>query len=598
MSGSEAEVVVAPAAAKAAAAVASAKQAPVITQSPQDEARLKVLYSIMQSIENKLGGGEGVEGLYGSIKKGGMDRVLECLRAQCGLGSDSVLLDVGAGLGRPLMHALLVPGVAGGRGIEIDRIKVDKAEAFLRQAAGELERRGVAARLMPPPIECSAVENVGTLEGSTHAYSFWEGVPIEGKAAFGRLFAAAGSLRSVAVVQRAIRTCPLAYMADLGFGELELVGCFAVSMSGSGRSFTAYVFNKAHLPARLRAPAAAAAAAAQSVDSVETPALAAEAAAAAQAPSVGAAAAAEEAEGEVAQSLRAGVRGRRQRRPSARQAAAELAAAEEAAEVAGGHRNARAQRAQQRASAAWEAAMALAQQQQQQQAVSEPAVEASPRRPGRHGAAAPGAKLSSPAKGGVRKRASPAKPAAAEAAAAAKPRRTLPLPPSAAPAVAQPEAPAAQEPASPRRSPRQLPLPAAAPVAAEAAPPAPEPAAPLALSRRVGRSLSRPAAAPKPTAPPAAKLNSPARGGVQKRASPTKAAAAAAAVPEVHRSPRKLPLGGAAKGAAAPEGPLPLAAGRAGIRGAVIKLRSEPEAGAGKAPPAARQSVRRGLNGL
>lgn len=51
MSGSEAEVVVAPAAAKAAAAVASAKQAPVITQSPQDEARLKVLYSIMQSIE-------------------------------------------------------------------------------------------------------------------------------------------------------------------------------------------------------------------------------------------------------------------------------------------------------------------------------------------------------------------------------------------------------------------------------------------------------------------------------------------------------------------------------------------------------------------
>jgi len=28
------------------------------------------------------------------------------------------------------------------------------------------------------------------------------------------------------------RTCPLDYMADLGFGELELVGSFAVSMSG------------------------------------------------------------------------------------------------------------------------------------------------------------------------------------------------------------------------------------------------------------------------------------------------------------------------------------------------------------------------------
>ena len=79
MSGSEAEVVVAPAAAKAAAAVASAKQAPVITQSPQDEARLKVLYSIMQSIEVSRrvcvwcvwGGGEGGRGPGDSARRGG-----------------------------------------------------------------------------------------------------------------------------------------------------------------------------------------------------------------------------------------------------------------------------------------------------------------------------------------------------------------------------------------------------------------------------------------------------------------------------------------------------------------------------------------------
>ena len=50
--------------------------------------------------QNRLGGGEGVEGLYGSIKKSGMDRVLACLAQRCGLGPDSVLVDVGAGLGR------------------------------------------------------------------------------------------------------------------------------------------------------------------------------------------------------------------------------------------------------------------------------------------------------------------------------------------------------------------------------------------------------------------------------------------------------------------------------------------------------------------
>ena len=59
------------------------------------------------------------------------------------------------------MHALLEPGIAGARGVEIDRIKCDKAEAFLRQAVLELQRRGVAGEgLTPPPIQCSAIENV------------------------------------------------------------------------------------------------------------------------------------------------------------------------------------------------------------------------------------------------------------------------------------------------------------------------------------------------------------------------------------------------------------------------------------------------------
>ena len=41
-----------------------------------------------------------MEGLYGSIKKGGMQRVLQCMRENCGLDSRSVLVDIGAGLGR------------------------------------------------------------------------------------------------------------------------------------------------------------------------------------------------------------------------------------------------------------------------------------------------------------------------------------------------------------------------------------------------------------------------------------------------------------------------------------------------------------------
>ena len=51
-------------------------------------------------VQSKLGGGEGIEGLYGTLACSGMQRVLDCLAAQCGLASHSRLVDVGAGIGR------------------------------------------------------------------------------------------------------------------------------------------------------------------------------------------------------------------------------------------------------------------------------------------------------------------------------------------------------------------------------------------------------------------------------------------------------------------------------------------------------------------
>lgn len=50
---------------------------------------------------------------------------------------------------RPLMHALLEPGIAGARGIEIDRIKCDKAAAFLKQVRWACLLRRVAWSWLP-----------------------------------------------------------------------------------------------------------------------------------------------------------------------------------------------------------------------------------------------------------------------------------------------------------------------------------------------------------------------------------------------------------------------------------------------------------------
>ena len=60
---------------------------------------------------------------------------------------------------RPLLHALVNPGVAGGWGMEVDRVKCDKAAAFLAQAAAALLRRGaVAQALAVPHVRCAPVE--------------------------------------------------------------------------------------------------------------------------------------------------------------------------------------------------------------------------------------------------------------------------------------------------------------------------------------------------------------------------------------------------------------------------------------------------------
>lgn len=197
--------------------------------------RLDGLYNVMQSVEAKLGGGEGVEGIYGSITQTGMQRIFESMRHNCGLDSSSVLVDIGAGLGRPLLHALVSPGIRGSFGVELDHVKVAKANAFLSQTLHHLNQRGVApsGSLPKPRIDCTSVEKVASLEPATHAYSFWEGVPQEGKDAFGRLFARARTLKGVAVVQRSVRgEDPAHMMLEHGFGPLLLIANFPVKMSG------------------------------------------------------------------------------------------------------------------------------------------------------------------------------------------------------------------------------------------------------------------------------------------------------------------------------------------------------------------------------
>lgn len=196
-----------------------------------------------------------MEGLYGSIRGTDMDRIFGCMKAWCGLDEGSHVVDVGSGLCRPLLHAMVSVGVRDVTGVEVDRVKCIKAEAFCdlvkKKLGGGGKEEGWKNLGVEPKILCSSVEAMESLDPATHAYSFWEGVPVEARMGFGRLCSASKTLTCVTVVQRSMRNRdPVEEMQEYGFHGLDLVDSFRVCMSGSGRSFMAYVF--ARRPADLR----------------------------------------------------------------------------------------------------------------------------------------------------------------------------------------------------------------------------------------------------------------------------------------------------------------------------------------------------------
>jgi hypothetical protein len=207
----------------------------------------------MRRAEYEVGGGEGIKGLYGSIAKAGMDKIIKVLIQKTGLSPNSVLIDFGSGLARPLAHAATHPGVRRSVGIEIDAIKDFKARQFLQRVSkgmqdagyGDVANRIANIRLILGNINTAlnTTRDNNSASAPTHAYTFWEGITA-GKHAVARVFNRLRSLRYIVVVQHGIRGNPELYMQDHGFVPLKLLDRIPVAAQGGRESFQAYVFKK------------------------------------------------------------------------------------------------------------------------------------------------------------------------------------------------------------------------------------------------------------------------------------------------------------------------------------------------------------------
>ena len=199
---------------------------------------MQAAYQGMQTIERQLGGGEGIVGMYGSLRPAGMHSILEEMH----LNQRSVLLDMGAGLGRPLVHAVVEFGVAGAIGWELDPIKCEKSKAMMTRL---VESGILSAAKKPIMLLKDAATGRKLPDGTTHVFAFWEGFRYEDREAVGKLWRACPTAEYIAVVQHAIAGVhPEEEMNDLRFGSVTMLAKLPVSQSGGGSRYTAYIFKK------------------------------------------------------------------------------------------------------------------------------------------------------------------------------------------------------------------------------------------------------------------------------------------------------------------------------------------------------------------
>ena len=196
---------------------------------------------ILTKHENDIGGDGGCVGVSGSITPHGMHTIFHSMKSVLGDAPSIGFLDIGAGIGRPMVQSLLGYDVGAPTGIEIDAIKCEKSKEFIARTLRNL----LADTNVPmPSIHHRALEDVGELPPASCIYSFWEGMPPTTKKKLGTLVSHAPSIKCVAVVQKSMRSeDPATLMKTLyQFENLEFVTSFPVSMCGSRQKFVAYIF--------------------------------------------------------------------------------------------------------------------------------------------------------------------------------------------------------------------------------------------------------------------------------------------------------------------------------------------------------------------
>ena len=108
------------------------------------------------------------DGLAGEMRVGSMHTIVQFLMDECGMGPGSTFLDIGSGLGKPVLHAALHAQVQHALGIEV-------AHATWALAMSTLLRARDRSHLPTAPTihyTHASVSSLSNLNPCTHVYMF------------------------------------------------------------------------------------------------------------------------------------------------------------------------------------------------------------------------------------------------------------------------------------------------------------------------------------------------------------------------------------------------------------------------------------------
>lgn len=186
---------------------------------------LAALEKTFLEYEELCGGGEGVEGLYGSLAAASMAAVFADWP---GFGADSIMLDVGCGICRPQMQALVQYGVVRSVGVEFDGVKCRKALSFTQGVSKAMGRDAGGVTVLH-----SSSSTLTTLEPCTHLYLCWQGWHDDDKAKMAALVKSSASVFCVCIVQH--KRTDVKTLAESGWPEMQLVRARRVHLVDEGK---------------------------------------------------------------------------------------------------------------------------------------------------------------------------------------------------------------------------------------------------------------------------------------------------------------------------------------------------------------------------